>query len=84
MGKDEISKARKRENRENRRILFPISLEPFDMIRNWECFDSDTGTDSAREIREYFIPVFSNWHEEHEYDTAFARLVSDLRRNKEQ
>jgi len=25
------------------------------------CFDADTGKDSAREIREYFIPDFSNW-----------------------
>ena len=59
--KAEIAKARKREVRDRRRVLFPIRLTPFESLRDWECFDADTGKDSAREIREYFIPDFSNW-----------------------
>ena len=35
--------------------------------------------DSAREIREYFIPDFSNWKDHDSYQTAFQRLVKDLK-----
>jgi hypothetical protein len=58
--KTEIAKARKRELKEKRHVLFPIRLASFEAIRDWECFDADAGKDSAKEIREYFIPDFSN------------------------
>lgn len=77
--KTEIAKARKREVRDKRRVLFPIRLAPFETLRDWECFDADTGKDSAREIREYFIPDFSNWKEHDSYQEAFQRLISDLK-----
>jgi len=57
--KTEIAKARQREVREKRQVLFPMRLVSFEAVRDWECFDADTGKDSAREIREYFIPDFS-------------------------
>jgi uncharacterized protein YjbI with pentapeptide repeats len=75
----EIAKARKREVRDQRRVLFPIRLAPFETLRDWECFDADTGKDSAREIREYFIPDFSNWKNHDSYQEAFQRLISDLK-----
>jgi hypothetical protein len=75
----EIAKARKREVRENRRMLFPISLVAYDRVRNWELVDADTGKDSAREIREFFIPDFSNWQDHDCYRAAFDRLLHDLR-----
>jgi hypothetical protein len=77
--KTEIAKARKREVRDQRRVLFPIRLAPFETLRDWECFDADTGKDSAREIREYFIPDFSNWKNHDSYQEAFQRLLSDLK-----
>ena len=77
--KTEIAKARKREVREKRQVLFPVRLVPFEAIRDWECFDADTGKDSAREIREYFIPDFSNWKNHDEYQKAFERLMKDLK-----
>jgi len=77
--KTEIAKARQREVRENRQVLFPISLASFEAIRAWECFDADTGKDSAREIREYFIPDFSNWKNNDAYQKAFQRLLRDLK-----
>jgi len=77
--KTEIAKARKREVRDQRRVLFPIRLAPFETLRDWECFDADTGKDSAREIREYFIPDFSNWKDHDSYQEAFQRLISDLK-----
>jgi hypothetical protein len=58
--KTEIAKARKRELRETRRMLFPVRLVDFETLRNWEAID-DTGKDTAGEIREYFIPDFGQW-----------------------
>lgn len=75
----EISKARRREMREGKRVLFPVRLVPFEVLRDWECFDADAGTDSAREIREYFIPDFTNWKDHDSYQSAFERLVNDLK-----
>ncbi|MGA8430286.1 MAG: hypothetical protein WB729_10730 [Candidatus Sulfotelmatobacter sp.] len=64
---------------DQRRVLFPIRLAPFETLRDWECFDADTGKDSAREIREYFIPDFSNWRNHDSYQEAFQRLITDLK-----
>lgn len=77
--KTEIAEARKREVREKKEVLFPVGLVPFGAIRDWECFDADAGKDSAREIREYFIPDFSEWKEHDKYKKAFERLLGDLK-----
>jgi hypothetical protein len=77
--KTEIAKARKREVKDGNRVLFPVRLVGFEELRDWECFDGDTGKDSAREIREFFIPDFSNWDDDDSYQTAFQRLVKDLK-----
>jgi hypothetical protein len=66
----EIAHARQRELKEGNRVLFPISLAPFSDIVNWTLFDADTGQDSAREIRQYFIPDFSNWLDPTSYEAA--------------
>ena len=58
--------------------MFPIGLCPFGTIRQWEYFDSDIGKDSAREIREFHIPDFSNWKDHDSYKLAFGRLLRDL------
>jgi hypothetical protein len=36
---------------------------------------------SARELRQYFIPDFSNWKEHDSYRVAFDRLLRDLKAN---
>jgi len=77
--KTEIANARQREVRERRQMLFPISLVPYNRIKEWKAFDADTGKDSAREIREYFIPDFSNWKDHDRYQQAFQRLLRDLK-----
>ena len=79
--KTEIAKARQHEVLEQRQVLFPVCLVSYDAIRDWECFDADTGKDSAREIREYFIPDFSNWKNHDAYQVAFQRLLRDLKAN---
>jgi hypothetical protein len=74
----EIRQARKGELRDGRRKLFPIRLVDWETIKEWECFDADTGKDLAVEVREYFIPDFSNWEVHSSYQPAFDRLLRDL------
>jgi hypothetical protein len=77
--KTEIAKARRKEIEQGRRALFPVRVVEFDEIQKWECFDADTCTDSARDVREYFIPDFSNWKDHAAYRKAFDRLLRDLK-----
>jgi hypothetical protein len=81
--KTEIAKARKREVKEGRRMLFPVRLGiSFKELQDWECFDVDTGKDSAREIREYFIPDFSNWKDHDAYQQSLQQLLEGLQSEK--
>jgi len=41
-------------------------------------FDADSGKDLAVELREYFIPDFSNWKNHDAFEKAFERLQKDL------
>ena len=75
----ELRKAFKAERREGRRKLFPVRLVDMETIRAWECFDADSGKDLATELREYFIPDFSDWKNHDAFESAFARLLQDLR-----
>lgn len=76
----EILRAREREVCDKHRILFPIAIVPYHVIRQWRLFSSDEGRDLAREIREYFIPNFSCWRTDPEsYRRSLERLLSDLK-----
>ncbi len=75
----EIRRARQAEVRDGRQKLFPIRVCDMQAIKNWECFDADTGKDLAVEIREYHIPDFSDWKNYDSFETAFASLIRDLR-----
>lgn len=75
----EIRNARRIEVAEKRRKLFPIRLIGFDTLDQWKCFDGDAGKDLAVEIREYYIPDFSNWRDNTAFETAFNRLLHDLK-----
>jgi uncharacterized protein YjbI with pentapeptide repeats len=77
--KTEIANSRAKEGQQERQMLFPITVVPFDHVKSWQLFDADTGIDSAREIRSYFIPDFSNWKDHDSYRKAFERLVPDLK-----
>lgn len=79
--KTEIRRARRREVAEKRQVLFPIRLVSFDRIKAWEAFDADTGKDMAAEIREYFIPDFSNWKDHDAFEAGFAKLLRDLKKS---
>lgn len=75
----EIAKARKKEATQKRQVLFPISIVPYKEIESWELFDADRGKDSAREIREYFIPDFCEWKNHDTYTKAFDALLKALK-----
>jgi uncharacterized protein YjbI with pentapeptide repeats len=77
--KTEIRKARKRETEEKRRVLFPVSIVPFTDIKMWESFYADEGIDLAEEIREYYIPDFSNWKNHDSYTQGFNKLLGGLK-----
>jgi len=77
--KTETHKARKREIEEKRRILFPVTIVPFTDLRMWESFYADEGIDLAEEIREYYIPDFSDWKSHDSYATGFQNLLRDLK-----
>jgi hypothetical protein len=64
---------------EKRRMLFPVRLVHFETLGGWEYFDADIGKDSAREVREYFIPDFSEWKNHDAYQKAFGELMKGLR-----
>jgi uncharacterized protein YjbI with pentapeptide repeats len=76
----EIANARDREARDKKQMLFPITIAPFEEVKEWKLFDADRGTDSARAVREYHIPDFSSWARDHgKYQRALERLVQDLK-----
>lgn len=76
----EIRKARKRELRENRRILFPIRLIDMEALQAWELFDADEGRDLAVELREYYIPDFSNWKDDPKaFEKELVKLLDALK-----
>ncbi|HET9934045.1 MAG TPA: toll/interleukin-1 receptor domain-containing protein, partial [Polyangiaceae bacterium] len=77
--KTEIANARAKERTQNRAVLFPVRLVSFEAVKNWKLFDADAGNDSAREIREYYIPDFSRWRDEADYQPALKTLVNALR-----
>jgi hypothetical protein len=79
--KTEIAKAREREVQEQKRVLFPVLVGmSFQDLRSWEYFDADIGKSSSREIREYYIPDFTNWRSATFYREELAKLLRDLKK----
>jgi hypothetical protein len=75
----EIRHARSRELAEGKRVLFPVRLTPWDEIKKWKLFNAEEGRDLASEIREYYIPDFSEWKNHDSYVREFEKLLRDLR-----
>jgi hypothetical protein len=76
---DELRKGFKAERDTGKRKLFPVRLIDYETLEHWECRDSLSGRDLAEEVRQYFIPDFSNWKDHDQFEAAFARLLKDLR-----
>lgn len=79
---EEIARAYKKSKQLGKRVLFPISLMPFEELKAWEYFDSDEGKDLAKEIRKFYVPNFENWKDHDEYKQNLDRLVDSLRIEK--
>jgi hypothetical protein len=80
---DELYTAFRREKNEGNQVLFPIRIASFEALRQWQAFDADTGRDLAREVREYFIPDFSDWANKEKFDKAISQLLDSLRRSEQ-
>jgi hypothetical protein len=76
---NEIYDARRQEAVENRRKLFPIRLVADDFSRQWKTFDTLMSKVTGKEVREYYIPDFSQWEQHSHYQKAFDRLLRDLK-----
>lgn len=76
---DELRKGFKAERDTGKRKLFPVRLTDYETLERWECRDSLSGKDLAEEVRQYFIPDFSNWKDHDQFEAAFSRLLKDLR-----
>jgi hypothetical protein len=75
----EIRRAIDREKEDKRRLLFPIRICPWKLVKEWKCFDSDLGQDLAKTVREYHIPDFSEWKTHDAFEAATSRLLDDLK-----
>ena len=76
---DELRKGFKAERDAGTRKLFPVRLIDYETLECWECRDSMSGKDLAEEVRQYFIPDFSNWKDHDDFEAAFSKLLKDLR-----
>jgi len=74
----EILNAKQKEEKEGNQVLFPIAITSMDKIKSWQCFDSDSGKDVAKEVREYFIPDLSNWQNDEAFRVNAAKLLKGL------
>lgn len=75
----ELRKGRQAELAQNRRKLFPIRLVDMRVIDAWECYDRESESDLATEVRAYYIPDFSQWKDHDTFEAAFAKLLAALK-----
>jgi|SRR5580658_2493199 hypothetical protein len=76
--RSEAEKALLRGFNENRRVIYPVSICSLEELEKWHGIDPHTGRDYAREIRDCFIPNFSNWQDPYSYRQVFSALLRDL------
>jgi uncharacterized protein YjbI with pentapeptide repeats len=71
----EVGKAREREAKEGKRVLFPVRLvgheEVLAALRDWALYHGKEGKDAAGEIRRFYVPDFSRWKEHDLYKKEF-------------
>ena len=74
--KTELRKALKARTQEGKRKLFPIRLVDFGRSGTGSASTPTAGRIWRVEIREYFIPDFSNWKGNDAFEAGFARLLA--------
>ena len=75
----EISKARKREINEGKRVLFPVRLVEFQTLKNWERLDADTGKTLPGKSANISYRISVPGKDNDSYQKAFQRLLRDLK-----
>lgn len=78
----ELRRTRKAIDKTGKQKLFPISIVDFKKVKDWECFDANTGSDMADEVREFYIPDFSNWKDHDSFQKEFDKVLRDLKRDE--
>jgi hypothetical protein len=78
---NELRLAIRREKEANRRVLFPISVMPFEHLKEWDYVDADTGQDIGHYVRSFYIPDFSDWRDTRKAKDELQRLAKALQRN---
>ena len=81
--KTEIRNARRQERKTGKRKLFPVRLVDFETLRQWSEFDADSGKDLGVELREFYIPDFSQWKDHDRFEAEFKKLLRDLKAEDE-
>jgi uncharacterized protein YjbI with pentapeptide repeats len=76
---NEIRIARRKAREQKRPVLFPIRLVSYETLDKWRLFDSGSGDYADDEVREFFIPDFSDWKSPKKYEEALSKLVADLK-----
>jgi hypothetical protein len=74
----ELRRAYQKQRKEERNILFPVSLIPFDVLQQWTCFDADSGKDLAVELREFLIPFIDDWTDDRKFSQFVDTVVRGL------
>ena len=81
---DEILKAIRDERRTGKRKLFPVRLDNYVFSvdaadRFYDLKPHEQGEDWLEYIRKHWISDFTNWKSHDDYQTAFDKLLGDLR-----
>jgi len=79
----ELRRAMRRQKDEKRNILFPVSLLSYDQLKDWSCFDSDSGIDIAVELRQYLMPVIEEPLDEDSFNEFVDSIVKGLLNNND-
>ena len=65
-------------NRNEAKFRLREKIQVFGAVPRASIRPTDLGPDLAVEVREYFIPDFSNWKDHDAFESAFSRLKKDL------
>lgn len=81
--KREVKKALAKQESSGVLALFPIALDPYEeVLKNWQCVDTETGDDLAVEVRKYYIPPFGRSDSEGDFADSLQLLLDSLKQEK--
>ena len=78
----EIRWALDKEKRENRPVLFPIRVAPFERLEQWR-LQPDTSVDFDQ-VLDYFIPDFRGWEDDAVFGPMVDKLIDALKADEKQ